>query len=311
MKTQLSFFILVFANVLRCFAADMAGYAWGPVSNSVKMSIMVKSDSELLSQDDIRVSAIIERLRAQSDPVSSFIWLSLSKEEQSVLMEYQPSSQGPKRGVEVVVQTFNRIICGPSMYKEDRFKGIVVRGEAKAIMQQDPHGSMLARLNRILLEDAYPVELSRNLKAGDPTIKRGDPVILMIAITNMSSSEVFDVSTAKDIENDDRFSLQVVSPSGKQVPAHGEAWRSRAQTLFSLDPIERPQLTFTFPLNAICKCDEIGSYTVTAYREVRWPGGKKEYVSVVDDDGTTRKFAVDAWFTVVSNPLFIKIVPNK
>ena len=155
------------------------------------------------------------------------------------------------------------------------------------------------------------MELSRNLRPGDPTVKQGQEVTLTIAITNMSRTEIFGVPTAKEIENDSRFSFLVVSPSGKHLYPHGDPMHVRAQSIYSLDAAKLSQRIFTFPLSAICKLDEIGTYSVTAYRVVDWPDGKKEYVTVTDDDGTKRQTGLEARFTVISNPLSINIVPDK
>ena len=229
-------------------------------------------------------------------------------------MSYPQVAGNAQRAEDIVVRVLNRILNESNFYTSDRFKGIVLRPETGVWLSYAGYsGSRGAQvyLNRLLLEDAYPVELSRNLRPGDPTVKQGQEVTLTIAITNMSRTEIFGVPTAKEIENDSRFSFLVVSPSGKHLYPHGDPMHVRAQSIYSLDAAKLSQRIFTFPLSAICKLDEIGTYSVTAYRVVDWPDGKKEYVTVTDDDGTKRQIGLEVRFTVISNPLSINIVPDK
>jgi hypothetical protein len=223
----------------------------------------------------------------------------LSNEDQSVLADYGPSSGSAEKAYEVVVQALNNLIAGPCIYSEDRFKGIIVRGEANALMHQLPEGSMLARLNRVLLEDAYPVELSRNLKAGRPTIRIGDPVVLTIAFTNMSTNETFYVANAYQIVNDLRYAFELVTPSGRKLTPKGSFRAVSGQQGYSLDPSRSTQLAFSYNLSAICNFDEIGIYRVVATRFV--------VSKVVEYGGVTGEVG----FTVVSNPLSITIVSDK
>jgi RNA polymerase sigma-54 factor len=60
----------------------------------------------------------------------------------------------------------NATVRGPSIHDPQRFGGIPLRSETQQLLSQHPEGDDLRRLNRLLLEDAYPSELSRNhLKA--------------------------------------------------------------------------------------------------------------------------------------------------
>ena len=48
------------------------------------------------------------------------------------------------------------------IYEQQRFDGIDLRPATQTLMSQSPEGSALERLNRLLIEDAYPLEVSRN-----------------------------------------------------------------------------------------------------------------------------------------------------
>ncbi|HXR06134.1 MAG TPA: oligopeptide:H+ symporter [Candidatus Acidoferrum sp.] len=111
--------------------------------------------------DILDVGQLVNRLSHQSDPVSAFLWRNLSSQEQALLSNYQPSAPGSNQVQEAVVQSLNKVVAGPSIYESKRFQDISTRPETTNLMQQAPSGPSLARLNRLLLEEAFPKELSR------------------------------------------------------------------------------------------------------------------------------------------------------
>jgi peroxiredoxin len=123
-----------------------------------------KMGASAFSADEIKdVPGLLKRWSDGSDPASAFLWKSLSKSDQVLLKSYPPSSRQTQ---EVVAQSLNQIIGGPSIYNVKRFKGVSLRPETAAILKlkkkEKPTGANLALFNRLLLEDAYPLELARN-----------------------------------------------------------------------------------------------------------------------------------------------------
>jgi diadenosine tetraphosphatase ApaH/serine/threonine PP2A family protein phosphatase len=69
------FCVFALVTASPCSADGVKNNVWGPVSNSVKMSIMVQDLSYRFAADDIAdCSKFIDRLRHQSEEVSSFLW---------------------------------------------------------------------------------------------------------------------------------------------------------------------------------------------------------------------------------------------
>jgi hypothetical protein len=117
------------------------------------------------SADDIgsnELAGIIGRWKAHSDPVSAFLWQKLSNPEQVLLTNYKPSEAGAKPVQDIVLSALNKVVGEPCIYEAERFKGILLGAETIVHLQQSRTGPNLAHLNRLLLEDAYPVELARN-----------------------------------------------------------------------------------------------------------------------------------------------------
>jgi hypothetical protein len=119
--------------------------------------------SSPFSGDEVRdLTGIVDRLRRQSNAVSAFVWQKLSTPEQALLAGYQPSASNTNQIRDVVLKALNQIIAEPSFYEPERFKGVPLAIATTSLLQQSPSpkGDSLVYLNRLLLEDAYPMELS-------------------------------------------------------------------------------------------------------------------------------------------------------
>jgi 3-keto-disaccharide hydrolase len=71
-----------------------------------------------------------------------------------------------------LVKDVNLVIAGPSIYDRARFADVGLRPETARLLAQNPHGWQLARLNKLLLEDAYAAELAKSVETGW-TVKNG------------------------------------------------------------------------------------------------------------------------------------------
>jgi FHS family L-fucose permease-like MFS transporter len=58
------------------------------------------------------------------------------------------------------MQDLNSLILKQSIYSPERFSGIAMKDKTKGMLAQDPKTRDDARLNRLLLADAYPTELA-------------------------------------------------------------------------------------------------------------------------------------------------------
>jgi tetratricopeptide (TPR) repeat protein len=106
---------------------------------------------------------VVERWRQHADPVSDFLWRGLSSPQQSLLRDYQTPASNSSQALEAIVQALNKVIGGTNLYEPGRFQSVSLRPAAVALLQQNPKGANLSQLNRLLLEDAYPHELSMSL----------------------------------------------------------------------------------------------------------------------------------------------------
>jgi hypothetical protein len=69
------------------------------------------------------------------------------------------SNDNSKELKSALSKSLSKIVAGPSIYDETRFQGVTLRDEARDLLTKNQQGEELMRLNRVLLEDAFPKEL--------------------------------------------------------------------------------------------------------------------------------------------------------
>ena len=111
-------------------------------------------------------AAFAAKLTTGSDAISVFLRGRLPDSLKSDLAAYSASSDNAKAVVSALVKELNQVISGPSIYDKARFSSIVLRPETSELLKQNPRGQQLARLNKLLLEDAYPGDLAKSVSTG-------------------------------------------------------------------------------------------------------------------------------------------------
>jgi hypothetical protein len=117
--------------------------------------------SSLLTAGNFKdAKAFAERMSQRSDPVAGWLWDQLDAAAQASLT----SSEATQQSIEsILVRNFNQVMAKASIYDETRFKGVKLRPETKEILKGVgvEIGEEAIRLNRLLLEDAYPSDVTR------------------------------------------------------------------------------------------------------------------------------------------------------
>jgi len=130
------------------------------------------TDSAAISAEDLKdLPKLANRLALHSDPVSAFLWQRLSVTDQAALANFLASptnASGIQDAQDALVKCFNKSIAADaSIYDANRFKGVTLQPETTDLMKREPAGTILAHLNRMLLDDVFPDELARG-SAPDP-----------------------------------------------------------------------------------------------------------------------------------------------
>jgi len=303
---------LMMAAVGHCVAADPTNYVWGPATSGVRMTLLAQSDSVLFAADGATdFAGFLVHLKRAKDPVSEFVRGSLTKEEGVLLTNFSSSAPNKKRTEEAMVGALNRLVGGRCVYTEERFKRVnwqsnmILRTmvyDSRLFMPSDTNylvtreaelgRDYVMRLNRMLLEAAYPGQLT-TMPRDEMTLKMSDPLDVVIAMTNMSKKDVFLLRSVYPIEQDGQFGFRIVSPSGRELEVKRQEFVDGKLAVQMLDPRKSKLISFKIRLTQICALDELGSYRIFATRVMEGPEGNRKK------------------FTVLSNPLTVNVVTNK
>jgi hypothetical protein len=102
-------------------------------------------------------SAFTGKLASGADAVSTFLRGRLQE---------PPKPDVSKAALSALSKDINQVLSGPSIYDKARFRGIALRPETEQLLRRHPTGQELARLNKLLLEDAYPADLAKSSTSG-------------------------------------------------------------------------------------------------------------------------------------------------
>ena len=107
----------------------------------------------------IHLSNFVAMLNAHADPVSLFLWNQFPPDTQQTLANPNATSDETKS---VLRTNLSNIIKGSSIFDASRFAGVNLSVETLVLQRLNPKGPDLIRFNRLLLEDAYPIEILRS-----------------------------------------------------------------------------------------------------------------------------------------------------
>lgn len=124
-----------------------------------------KSCPPFVPSDFIDLPGLESKLRNPTDAASIHIKGLLSKWKREEIAKHRlrmSRSQLPLPPPLIsTVEQCNRILRSSSLFALECFKEVALRPETKALLSQNPQGVALLRVNRLLLEDAYPQHLSK------------------------------------------------------------------------------------------------------------------------------------------------------
>ncbi len=129
----------------------------------------------LFREGDIEnVDSMAARLQKDTDPLSKFLMERFSIDTRRQIHNYDsnvkqhstpPASEALQKAL---IQEFNELIQGGSLYTLKLFAHIRLTSTTQAALKQNLRGPELIKLNRALLEEAYPTELVKAAASGPP-----------------------------------------------------------------------------------------------------------------------------------------------
>jgi H+/Cl- antiporter ClcA/CBS domain-containing protein len=112
--------------------------------------------------DLVNLKSLAEKLRspAESDRVSKFLASQFSPATQTLLSNYDGQADSPLP--KALADDLNRIMLNAPLYQTQLFANIKLSPSTLAMLKREPQGLDLVRVNRRLLREVYPQELSRS-----------------------------------------------------------------------------------------------------------------------------------------------------
>ncbi|MEI7808743.1 MAG: plasmid recombination protein [Verrucomicrobiota bacterium] len=127
-----------------------------------------RSDSSLFSQSDILdIKKLSARLFAQVEPMARYLWMHLPVETKKTLVQCSRSTRKDKAARTALIKGLNTILQTKNMDGiQTLFAASGVSPEVKKFRAQDAGKNQPIRLNRMLIEDAFPAEISTKRRIG-------------------------------------------------------------------------------------------------------------------------------------------------
>ncbi len=101
-------------------------------------------------------------MKQSLDGVTRFLRGRLSRQTQEDLAKYAGENKLSHPLRRQLISDLNRVVGGNCVFEKERFAQVKLRRQTLLILGRNPQGGELRRLNRLLLEDAYPEELRIN-----------------------------------------------------------------------------------------------------------------------------------------------------
>jgi len=108
------------------------------------------------SEDFKDIKELATRLSAGKTPLDTYVWQKLSPETRELAVQYDKQSRVAVRTRTSLVRELNFLIAGPCLYQSERFDARSLTNGVDVLIGSNLQGEDMVRLNRLLLEAAYP-----------------------------------------------------------------------------------------------------------------------------------------------------------
>lgn len=130
------------------------------VSESIQQAIATASGSVLAAADIKDSTRLAMRLRGALTTLAKDLTNTFPAALNAALAAYDGKQPPSASLLGDLISGLNAVINGPALYNAARFASIPLKPATVALKNTNPGGAQLARLNRLLLEDAFPLEIA-------------------------------------------------------------------------------------------------------------------------------------------------------
>lgn len=150
---------------------------------------------------------LIIKLQKGKEPLSRYIYEKFPLSTQQLLKKYDESEPPPEMLLEALVHEFNEIIEGVSIYDKERFANVNISTYARKLIEQSKDSSDHVRVNRLLLEEAFPYEIKKVIL--DRPMVTLVMQLLGISILLAAATNVGTIYFRKELEFNKQFFYQI------------------------------------------------------------------------------------------------------
>lgn len=130
--------------------------------------------------DITNAAGLCRKLKVSTDPLSNYLRDQFAPKTSALLEAYTSSTHPPIRPpVKAILRELNKVL--PSLSLQDHLAQVTLAPETRSLLAQNPQGADLLRLNRMLLTDAYPDEITRLSKSVELFEMPGEPAPILFA----------------------------------------------------------------------------------------------------------------------------------
>jgi hypothetical protein len=134
--------------------------AMTPIFDGKSLAGWIQVPSNFGGGDILDLPSFAKGVANKTDPLLARVAEQLDTEGKQSLTDFNTGkTTAPKPVAGLLSKALTRVMAGPSVYDQSRFKDVKLRPETATLLQQSPSGIELMRLNRMLLEDAFPQTL--------------------------------------------------------------------------------------------------------------------------------------------------------
>ncbi len=123
----------------------------------------------LTAADLTDLSQLAFKLLMPANAFQTFLRSRLSPKTLSDLSDFRGSGAVPEGLEEALAGDLNGVLTGGPIWQDRRFAGIALRPDTRSLWTAGPPAEDMIKLNRRLLEDAFPLEISRRRGPGFET----------------------------------------------------------------------------------------------------------------------------------------------
>ncbi|HET9080121.1 MAG TPA: hypothetical protein VFO01_06355 [Trebonia sp.] len=185
--------------------------------------------------------ATAERPRAQPNPLSALIWRSAASAMSPAVRRQLHGPQEPPAIARQALARALNVVIGRALYRPDRWAGVPLSPQSRELLGQA--AAPRAWLNRLLLEDAYPLALAPAACAVAEATVHLNRVTVLGRLTarrlQATDSILHGFAVAEDTE-DGCFRYSAAVAGSRLPPGFNAAWLSGGAALFTSTAFGHP-----------------------------------------------------------------------